>query len=94
MESIEDAGEINFTIDPNSRTLVISDTGKGIDNELSQNLFRPFFSTKKDGQGIGLTLIREVLYNHGFNFSLKTINETSDIPNSLLKKHTDFTIHF
>ncbi|RYY26753.1 MAG: HAMP domain-containing protein [Chitinophagaceae bacterium] len=92
MESIEDAGEINFIINSDSRILIISDTGKGIDEELSQNLFKPFFSTKKDGQGIGLTLIREVLHNHGFNFSLKTIHEPT--PENPLKKHTDFTIHF
>ncbi|HTE23341.1 sensor histidine kinase [Flavitalea sp.] len=93
MESIEEAGEINFKIDPASRTLVISDTGNGIDNELAQDLFKPFFSTKKDGQGIGLTLIREVLYNHGFNFSLKTIDEPPNL-NGQQKKHTNFTIHF
>ena len=33
--------------------------------------FSPFFSTKKDGQGIGLTLVREVLTNHGFHFTLE-----------------------
>ncbi|WP_222431154.1 hypothetical protein [Pedobacter suwonensis] len=38
-----------------------------------QQLFSPFFSTKKDGQGIGLTLVREILLNHGFDFSLKTV---------------------
>jgi two-component system nitrogen regulation sensor histidine kinase NtrY len=35
-------------------------------------LFNPFFSTKRDGQGIGLTLTREILINHGFAFSLET----------------------
>jgi two-component system nitrogen regulation sensor histidine kinase NtrY len=93
MESIGDAGELSLKIDPSSRVLTISDTGRGIDNELAQNLFKPFFSTKKDGQGIGLTLIREVLYNHGFNFSLKTVSESTET-DGLQKKHTDFTIHF
>jgi two-component system nitrogen regulation sensor histidine kinase NtrY len=93
MESIGDTGEITFRFDQASKILTISDTGKGIDDELSQNLFKPFFSTKKDGQGIGLTLIREVLYNHGFNFSLKTSYEHIDM-NGPPVKHTDFIIHF
>jgi two-component system, NtrC family, nitrogen regulation sensor histidine kinase NtrY len=72
VESIEADGEISFVLDHRQRRLVISDTGKGIDDGLAEKLFTPFFSTKKDGQGIGLTLIREILFNHGFTFSLKS----------------------
>ena len=35
-------------------------------------LFTPFFSTKPNGQGIGLLLIREVLTKHHCTFSLRT----------------------
>jgi nitrogen fixation/metabolism regulation signal transduction histidine kinase len=52
--------------------LKIFDNGKGISPEIKPNLFTPFFSTKKQGQGIGLTLIREILINHNFKFSLET----------------------
>jgi two-component system nitrogen regulation sensor histidine kinase NtrY len=52
--------------------LVIRDNGKPISPDLETNLFNPFFSTKPDGQGIGLTLTRDILLNHGFPFSLKT----------------------
>ena len=45
---------------------------KGIPDEIKNNLFTPFFSTKKDGQGIGLTMSREILVNHGFEFDLDT----------------------
>ena len=73
IESIDGKGTIKFTLDATTNLLVISDTGKGISNENAEQLFSPFFSTKKDGQGIGLTLVREILLNHGFEFSLKTI---------------------
>ncbi len=52
--------------------LYIFNNGVPIGKEQEQKLFTPFFSTKPEGQGIGLTLIRDVLMNHGFAFSLKT----------------------
>ncbi|MFQ3598815.1 MAG: ATP-binding protein [Chloroherpetonaceae bacterium] len=52
--------------------VVIEDTGGGISDVAKQNLFTPFFSTKENGQGLGLTLVQEILTNHGFEFSLAT----------------------
>lgn len=82
IEAIGDDGFIQLSMDKGRKTLVITDTGKGISPENAAHLFSPFFSTKKDGQGIGLTLVREILLNHGFEFSLKTFGE----------KDTRFTI--
>ncbi|WP_316767527.1 sensor histidine kinase [Pedobacter frigiditerrae] len=73
IESIDSKGVIKINLDPIKRNLTIADNGKGISEENTEQLFSPFFSTKKDGQGIGLTLVREILLNHGFDFSLKTI---------------------
>jgi two-component system nitrogen regulation sensor histidine kinase NtrY len=71
MEAIGSDGVIQIIL--NKKKLIISDTGHGISEENSAKLFTPFFSTKKDGQGIGLTLVREILLSHGFEFSLTTI---------------------
>ena len=84
IESIEEKGTITFEANLQKRSLTITDTGKGISAHIAENLFSPFFSTKKDGQGIGLTLVREILLNHGFEFSLKTVAE----------KQTEFLIRF
>lgn len=84
IEAIEDGGMVKFTATHAQRKLVISDTGKGINAEQHSNLFSPFFSTKKDGQGIGLTLVREILLNHGSEFTLKTVAHGQ----------TEFTIYF
>jgi len=73
MDSIGEQGKIVLHTDSLSRTLVVQDTGKGIAKETEPLLFSPFFSTKRDGQGIGLTIIREILLNHGFGFSLQTL---------------------
>lgn len=53
----------------------IEDTGGGISEEAGVNLFTPFFSTKENGQGIGLTLIAEILTHHGCAFSLANRTE-------------------
>ena len=73
IEAIEVEGTVRFSLDTVEQKLVIRDSGKGISEDDAEQLFSPFFSTKKDGQGIGLTLVREILLNHGFDFSLKTI---------------------
>lgn len=52
--------------------IVISNTGEPISEEVSRQLFRPFFTTKKNGRGIGLTLTAEILGRHGARFSLRT----------------------
>lgn len=54
------------------RQLLIRNNGVPISSDSAAHLFDPFFSTKRDGQGIGLTLTREILLNHGFTFSLRT----------------------
>ena len=50
----------------------ISDNGLPIPEEVARNLFTPFFSTKPDGKGIGLTVIHEILTRSGIRFSLAT----------------------
>jgi len=84
IEAIGEKGTVRLSTNQKSRQLIVTDTGKGISTEQSEQLFTPFFTTKKDGQGIGLTLVREILVNHGFVFSLKTV----------APQQTEFTINF
>lgn len=53
----------------------VTDNGPGISSETEARLFTPFFSTKPNGQGIGLVFIREVLSRHGCTFSLRTCKD-------------------
>ncbi|MBO5796068.1 MAG: HAMP domain-containing protein [Bacteroides sp.] len=71
-ESIDEGGEIIIRTTASPLTLEVCDNGKGISKEIESKLFTPFFSTKPNGQGIGLIFIREVLMKHGFSFSLRT----------------------
>ena len=52
------------------RVLEVEDTGPGIPADVRDQLFTPFFSTKEGGQGIGLTLVQEILANHQFGYAL------------------------
>lgn len=45
--------------------LIITDTGTGIDTEIEDKIFLPFFTTRKDGAGIGLTLSKNIIEAHG-----------------------------
>lgn len=71
-ESIGDTGQIYIRTTDHPVCLEIADTGKGIDKATEAKLFSPFFSTKPNGQGIGLIFIREILLKHGCTFSLRS----------------------
>jgi nitrogen fixation/metabolism regulation signal transduction histidine kinase len=53
----------------------IEDTGSGLTPDEAEQLFTPFFTTKENGQGLGLTVVREILGRHGFEFSLSRAGE-------------------
>jgi len=51
-------------------TIEVSDNGSGIENEVLDNIFVPFFTTKKNGSGIGLSLSRQIMRLHKGSISL------------------------
>ncbi|MFV8369510.1 sensor histidine kinase [Flavobacterium sp. LB2R40] len=44
--------------------IMITDTGKGIEKEIESKIFLPFFTTRKEGAGIGLTLSKSIVEAH------------------------------
>ena len=74
MESIGEDGRIGLRLflDENRTVLTVSDTGPGIPEDVRPLLFTPFFSTKRDGRGLGLTLVREILTAHDARFGLES----------------------
>lgn len=59
--------QIKITAVSNNDVIAISvtDNGKGIPQEIIETIFVPFFTTKTNGSGIGLTLSREIMKLHG-----------------------------
>lgn len=70
VQACEQGNEVHVLLSQNE--LAIRNNGKPISAEESGQLFNPFYSSKPDGQGIGLTLSREILVNHNLHFSLKS----------------------
>jgi signal transduction histidine kinase len=70
IDAIGSDGCITVSTQSDPVRITIRDNGPGLSAEARDRLFTPFFSTKTDGQGIGLTLVREILVNHGFQFRL------------------------
>jgi nitrogen fixation/metabolism regulation signal transduction histidine kinase len=65
-------GEVTIITTDFPNTLIVRDTGCGIPEEVRNKVFTPFFTTKPEGQGIGLMLVCEILLNHRFKFDLKS----------------------
>jgi signal transduction histidine kinase len=52
--------------------IVIADTGKGIDKELLDKLFHPFFTTKPKGTGLGLAISKRLVEENGGTISVQS----------------------
>ena len=66
--------------------MVVKDNGKGINPETKNKIFIPFFSTRDDGSGIGLSFSKFVILQHGGRIKVeseidKETRFTIDLPN-------------
>lgn len=64
--------------------IIVRDNGSGIDEEALEKIFIPFFSTKKTGSGIGLSLSKQIMRKHEGRISVK----------SKLGEGTEFSLRF
>lgn len=60
----------------NHVVITISDNGKGIDQNILNDIFIPFFTTKREGSGIGLSLSKQIMYLHKGNISVKSVKNS------------------
>ena len=74
MQSLEGKtdGQIEVTLEVTDKLYIkLLDNGRGIPMELQEKIFVPFFTTKTEGTGIGLSLCRQIIKRHGGNLYLQ-----------------------
>ena len=52
-------------LDDSSVEVVVTDSGQGIDEKIREKIFQPFYTTKKEGMGMGLAINRTIIESHG-----------------------------
>ena len=83
--------EIEIKEDDNDVTVRISDNGIGMSNELLKEFDKPFYTTKKNGTGLGTTLSKEIIEAHDGAMEYKsTINKGTTVIITLPKTATSF----
>lgn len=66
--------EVTASVSSSSQTIIqIKDHGEGIDEQVLQNIFVPFFTTKKKGSGIGLSLSKQIMLLHKGNITVQSV---------------------
>jgi signal transduction histidine kinase len=56
----------------NQVSIEVHNNGPAIPMEILEKIFVPFFSTKKEGSGIGLSLSRQIISNHGGQINVES----------------------
>ena len=59
--------KINCTIEVDKTIISVHDNGNGIEEKILNQIFIPFYTTKKNGSGIGLSLSKNIMKKHGGN---------------------------
>ena len=73
-ESIGSDGAISISsrLEDGCIWIDVSDTGKGVQEDMVPNLFDPFFTTRPDGTGLGLAVTRKIIVDHGGDIEVKS----------------------
>jgi len=76
IEAMPDGGimaiKTSYDAKLNSIQIIISDTGNGMDQSLISKVFQPFFTTKRKGSGLGLSITRRLIEQHGGHIDVES----------------------
>jgi signal transduction histidine kinase len=74
LQAMEPGGRLSLSTCCRGRevALTVRDTGKGIRESDRMNIFKPFFTTKHQGTGLGLTISRRIVEQHGGSIELSS----------------------
>jgi signal transduction histidine kinase len=74
LQAVGEKGWIRVGLRSDGRRVVIEvrDSGPGVDPEIRDRIFEPFFSTKTSGSGLGLALVKKIAEDHGGGVALES----------------------
>ena len=64
--------EVVMSVSDTHPYLTVSDNGEGISEKVMENLFQPFYTTKEDGSGVGLSICRQIVRRHGGELTIRS----------------------
>jgi signal transduction histidine kinase len=74
IEAMPEGGILTLLTERDGESVLVrvSDTGKGIDPKIKENLFRPFITTKKRGTGLGLAVSYKLIQDHNGDIQVES----------------------
>ena len=79
-ESLGGQGRISIVLHSSKKNtianIMIADTGCGMSNEIIQSIFSPFFTTKPNGNGLGLSIVHNILESYGSRMNVESREKT------------------
>ncbi|WP_028579151.1 two-component system sensor histidine kinase NtrB [Desulfogranum japonicum] len=89
LQAMEDGGQLNvsafFTFRAVPKLVIsIQDTGEGMDKETLDQVFYPYFTTKKHGTGIGLAITQKIMADHNGDITIESQQGKGTLVNLIL----------
>ncbi|MGK6352600.1 sensor histidine kinase [Parapedobacter sp. DT-150] len=83
MEAVKDVSEPYISLSASANDgkpqIKVTDNGKGIPADLLESIFIPFFTTRKTGSGVGLTLSKQIMLLHGGNILVQSDEDKGSV---------------
>jgi len=78
IQAMPEGGELHITLTEIVQGRIrceVRDTGSGIPEDKLENIFTPFYTTKRDGSGLGLAVVAQILRQHEAEFGVRNLEK-------------------
>jgi nitrogen fixation/metabolism regulation signal transduction histidine kinase len=91
LESIQETGRVEVSVQSQGENIVIKilDSGTGIERDMLERIFEPYFSTKDAGTGLGLPIAKKIIEDHKGSIRATAVDEGGTRICIRLPKHLD-----
>ena len=80
-KNVDYQGEINIELFERNEyiSIIIKDNGNGFTNKIKKELIKPYFTTKKNGSGLGLSIVNKIVVDHNGLLNLSNTNDGAKV---------------